>query len=152
MSNVNELYQELLQKLATSDGDDRRKWAMQIVDSEIDLMELTPLLFADKKTAYRFSWLLSDVGEAKPEILFNVLSYTFEHRGKTDIPNFKQQFVKYWRLSGLPEDDKGTAIDLMFSLLTDPTVGVHIKSVASEVLYNLTGEYPELKNELNKSE
>lgn len=121
---------------------------MQIAESDVDMTTLAPLLFADKKTAYRFSWLLSDIGEADAGKLFDVLSYAFEQRNKTEIPGFEQQFAKYWRIGGVPEEDKGMAIDMMFGWLVDTKVGVHIKSVSLEVLYDLTKEYPELKNEL----
>lgn len=141
-------YDHLLQHLAASTGADRKRWGEQIAAEEIDVRELIPLLFANKKTAYRFSWLLSDIGVANPQKLFGVLPYAFAQRDKTEIPGFEQQFAKYWRIAGIPEEDKGTAIDLLFNWLTYPKTTVHIKSVSLEVLYTLTQEYPELKNEL----
>ena len=146
--HTDSLYEELQAKLATSDGADRRNWGRMIAEHDVDMEELLPLLFAERKTAQRFAWLLSDIGEANAEKLFSVLSYAFEKRHETDIPGFEQQFVKYWRIAGVPEQDKGMAIDLMFNLLADPKVGPHIKSVSAEVLYSLTKEYPDLVNEL----
>ncbi len=148
MSHTDSLYEELQAKLATSDGADRRNWGRLIAEHDADMEELLPLLFAERKTAQRFAWLLSDIGEANAEKLFSVLSYAFEKKHETDIPDFEQQFVKYWRIAGIPGQDKGMAIDLMFTLLTDPKVGPHIKSVSAEVLYSLTKEYPDLVNEL----
>lgn len=142
------LYNELLAGLAGSTGAERVAWAKQIANCDMDLKELLPLLYADKKTAYRFSWMLSDVGIAYPQKLFSELPGIFERRKETDILNFEQQFVKYWRLCGVPEENKGEAIDMMFRMLTDPKESVHIKTVALDVLYELTKEYPELKNEL----
>ena len=142
------LYEELHAKLATSDGADRRNWGRLVAEHDIDMEGLVPLLFAERKTAQRFVWLLSDIGIANAEKLFSVLSYAFEKRHETEIPDFEQQFVKYWRIAGVPGQDKGAAIDLMFNLLTNPTVGPHIKSVSVEVLHSLTKEYPDLVNEL----
>lgn len=141
-------YNHLLKKLASSSGQDRKQWGEQIAAEDIDVMELMPLLRADKKTAYRFSWLLSDIGEAAPQKLFSVLDYAFSKRQQVDIPGFEQQFAKYWRIAGIPQQDEGTAIDLLFQWLAAPATGVHIKAVSMEVLYRLTGAYPELKNEL----
>ncbi len=148
MYNTNSLYEELLAKLATSDGADRRSWGRMIAEQDVDMERLMPLLFTEKKTAQRFAWLLSDIGIAGAGKLFNVLSFAFAKRHETAIPGFEQQFVKYWRIAGVPEQDKGQAIDLMFNLLTDPTVGPHIKSVSAEMLHSLTKEYPDLVNEL----
>lgn len=146
--NTGNLYEELHAKLATSDGADRRSWGRLIAEHDVDIEELMPLLFAERKTAQRFAWLLSDIGIASAEKLFSVLSYAFEKRHETEILDFEQQFVKYWRIAGVPWQDKGMAIDLMFALLTGPKVGPHIKSVSAEVLYSLTKEYPDLVNEL----
>ncbi len=148
MPTTNSIYQELQAQLPTSDGADRRRWAKQIIVQGADLKELCQLVFEEKKTATRFSWLLSDVGIEDAKQLFDVLPYLFAQRDKTDIPNFEQQFAKYWRICGIPEDDKGTAIDLMFQWLTDPHVSTHIKTVSLDVLRELIKEYPELKNEL----
>jgi len=148
VSDTSSLYEELLAKLATSDSADRRNWGRLIAEQDVEMEALAPLLFAERNTAYRFSWLLSDIGLADPEKLFSILSYAFEKRYETGISDFEQQFVKYWRIAGIPEQHKGKAIDLMFNLLADPKVGTHIKSVSAEVLHNLANEYPELGNEL----
>lgn len=146
--DTGDIYYELQATLATGDGADRRNRAAQIVQQDIDLAALMPLLFADRKTAQRFAWLLSDIGIASPGKLLGVLSYAFERRHETDIPGFEQQFVKYWRIAGIPEQDKGAAIDLAFQLLTDPKVGPHIKSVSAEILHSMVKAYPDLANEL----
>ena len=148
MPIANTIFQKLQAQLLTSDGADRQRWAKQIAEDSIDLKELCQLIFEEKKIATRFSWLLSDVGMVNADKLFGVLPYLFEQRDKTDIPNFEQQFAKYWRICGIPEDDKGTAIDLMFQWLLDPNVSTHIKTVSLDVLQELIKEYPELKNEM----
>lgn len=148
MPTIKDIYQELQTQLAVSSGTQRQSWAQQIVAQNIDLKELCRLAFEEKKTATRFSWLLSDVGILNTSKLLEVLPYLFEQRDKTEIPNFEQQFVKYWRICGIPEEHKGTAIDLMFQWLADPNESTHIKTVALDVLQELIKEYPELKNEL----
>lgn len=142
------IYQQLLEQLSNSTGAERIAWAKQITDAEYDLQALSQLLFEDKKVALRFSWLLSDVGIASKGQLLTVLPYLFNQKDKTNATSFPYQFAKYWRISGVPEEDKGEAIDLMFNWLIDPKVSTHIKTVSLTVLYSLTKEYPELKNEL----
>jgi len=142
------LFHDLSKRLAGSSFDDRRVWAREITAQKDTLEKLLPLLFGDKKTAYRFSWLLSDVGETDKDALLNVLPYLFENRQKVTAKDFEQQFVKYWRICGVPEVHKGAAIDMMFSFLVDPKVNTHIKTISLTVLHRLCDEYPELKNEL----
>lgn len=142
------LFHDLTNNLAASSFAERRIWAKQITAQPDTLGKLLPLLLGEKKTAYRFSWLLSDVGEADKDVLRSELPYLFDNRDKVTAPGFEQQFVKYWRICGVPEAHKGEAIDLMFSYLVNPKVNTHIKTITLTVLHSLCNEYPELKNEL----
>ncbi|MEZ5016191.1 MAG: hypothetical protein R2800_04010 [Flavipsychrobacter sp.] len=142
------LYQELKAQLKTSTGTQRTAWARYIVEHNINLKALTPLLQEEEKTAMRMAWLLSDVGLCDKEKLFDVLPCLFSIRTTCVAPGFEQQFAKYWRIAGIPEEDKGLAIDYMFQWLVAPEESTHIKTVSLEVLYQVTKEYPELKNEL----
>ncbi len=142
------LFHDLSKHLANSSFADRRVWAKEITAEHGTLQKLLPLLFGEKKTAYRFSWLLSDVGDADKDVLFDALPYLFDNRHKITAPGFEQQFVKYWRICGVPEVHKGEAIDLMFGYILDPKVNTHIKTISLTVLHSLCNEYPELKNEL----
>lgn len=149
MSSYNAIYEQLESNLITSDAKERMTWAKQIVDTGIDLKALSiHFLNEEKKTALRFSWLLSDIGVVSKESLFAVLPYLFEQRDATSISEFPYQFVKYWRICGVPDKNKGAAIDLMFQWLMEPKQSTHIKTICLTVLYDLTQEYPELKNEL----
>lgn len=142
------LFHDLSKHLAESSFEERRVWAKEIVAQPDTLSKLLPLLFGDEKTAYKFSWLLSDIGEADRSVLYSELDYLFEHRHKITAPKFEQQFVKYWRICGVPEANKGEAIGLMFGYLLDPKINTHIKTISLTALHALCNEYPELKNEL----
>lgn len=148
MNSKGALYHTLLTQLKQSTGANRTAWAMQIVDDEIDLQELSGLLFEEQSIATRYSWLLSDIGMEQPQKLFDLLPYLFAQRHKTNALNFAQQMVKYWRIAGIPEEQKGHAIDVMFGWLMDPKESTHIKTVSLDVLAKLLEEYPDLKNEL----
>lgn len=127
----------------------RTLWIKQIVDEEIDIKELCELfLYQDKTTALRFSWFLSEIGLYKPKVLFDILPYLFEQREQTSIKDFTYSFVKYWRIAGVPEENKAVAVNLLFEWLTAPNTSVSVKTHSMEVLYGLTKEFPDLKNEL----
>lgn len=128
---------------------ERTLWIKQIVDEEIDIKELCDLfLCQDKTTALRFSWFLSEIGLYKPKALFDILPYLFEQREQTSIKDFTYSFVKYWRIAGVPEENKAVAVNLLFEWLTAPNTSVSVKTHSMEVLYGLTKEFPDLKNEL----
>lgn len=146
-NTTEELYNTLQAQLAGSTGAERIAWAKDIVANDC-LKQLLPLLMGDKQTAYRFSWLLSDVGMADPEVLFRELPYMFSIRQQVTAPKFGGQFVKYWRMAGIPEEHEGEAIDIMFQYVMDPKADTHIKTVSLTVLHGLAKKYPELNNEI----
>lgn len=145
---MNEFYQILVAQLSASTGTDRVAWAKYIVTELVDLQTLSQLLYADKKTATRYAWLLSDVGMADAAMLRALLPYLFEQRANTNAQKFEQQLVKYWRIAGVPVAQQGTAIDMMFGWLADPKESTHIKTISLDVLQVLIKEYPELGQEL----
>lgn len=139
----------LKQSLKSSTLQQRTLWIAQIVDEEIDIKELCDLfLYEDRTTALRFSWFLSEIGMYKSTDLLAVLPYLFERRKQTSIKGFTYSFVKYWRIAGVPQENKGDAINLLFDWLIDPATSVSVKTHAMEVLFGLTKEFPDLKNEL----
>lgn len=149
MSDVQMFYDELLAKLKASSGTERTKWAEAIATQGIDLKPLLPLLSAERSIAMRFSWMLSDIGLLDASLLHSVLHDLFVIREETNVPKFPQQFAKYWRIAGIPEQDEGLAIDMLFHWLADPHADTHIKTVSLDVLDRLMVTYPELKNELS---
>lgn len=141
------LYNTLKKHLPVSIGADRKTWAELIIANDIDIMELTKLLGCERGVATRFLWLLSDVGEVKPDVLFRALPYLFELSKGGKYFDFTLAFARWWRLTGVPEENEGEAIGLLFEWLSSD-VNVSIKSCVIIVLYELSGKYPELKDEL----
>lgn len=143
------LITSLNQSLKTSTETQRVAWAKQIVDEGVDVKELADrFLYGERTTAMRFSWLLSGVGIYNPPTLFSVLPYLFEKREQTSIKDFRYQFVKYWSIAGIPTENIGEAINLLFSWLNAGDTNVSTKTHAMQNLYNLCNTYPDLKNEL----
>ena len=54
MNNL-ELYNELKLSLPTSSAEERKVWASIIIEEEIEIKDLSNLLFCEKKIASRFS-------------------------------------------------------------------------------------------------
>jgi hypothetical protein len=142
-----DFYRELKASLPKSTEGQRQVWAKIIIDQDIDLKELSRLLFCEKKVATRFLWMLSGIGIIKPTKLFGVLPFLLKLSHELD-PAYQTAFANYWLIAGVPAENEAQAIDLSFQWLMDPGITVTIKSRALFVLFNLTEKYPELKNEL----
>ncbi|MCB0838986.1 MAG: hypothetical protein KDD63_19745 [Bacteroidetes bacterium] len=149
-SNINfaQFYNELEKSLPNSTFAERRIWASVIIETEFELRELSRLLMAERKIASRFAWLLSDIAIQSPEALFRELPFLFKLKDKITHINFKTSFASYWLICGIPPENEGEAIDLLFHWLQSPKINVTTKSRALFSLFNLTQKYPELKNEL----
>ncbi|MFD1551021.1 hypothetical protein [Putridiphycobacter roseus] len=124
----------------------RKKWATIINENQFSTLDFLPILNEKEQIASRFLWLLSEVGEMYPAIL------------KADLPAWFQQFEKgqvalkhalptYWKIVGVPLENEGTAIDLLFAVIASNEANVTIKSRAIFVLHNLVQKYPHLKGE-----
>ena len=143
-----EFYNELELALPQSNAAKRAIWATTIIEKDIAIKDLSKLLLGKKEVALRFAWLLSEMGEINPQKLFRELPFLLELSDQVNNINFKQSFANYWRIAGVPLEDEGRAIDLLFGWLQSPTTNVTIKSRSLFVLFSLTKKYPELKNEL----
>lgn len=134
-------------RLPTSTAADRKEWAQKIVDQDISLQDLFPLLSAKYTTRSRFIWLLSDIGEADPTRIKTALPELLALSQKIQYTPLDQAFARLWMIAGVPAEQEGIAIDRMFELLNTFTVNVSIKYNALRVLETLMESYPELKTE-----
>lgn len=148
--SYSEFYRELETSLPTSTAEKRRIWATTIIEKNIDIKELSNLLKGEQKIAIRFLWLLSEIGTFNQSKLYDVLPYFLDLSVYLD-PNYKSSFASFWHIVGVPPENEGIAIDLLFQLLLSHNTNVTIKSRALLVLFKLTKKYPELKNELKLS-
>lgn len=147
VTDTAKFYMDLEFSLATSTGEKRKIWAATIIEKNIDIKYLSKLLKCEQKIAIRFLWLLSDIGILNPNKLLAELPFLFdlcEHLN----PIYKTSFASFWLYAGVPSENEGKAIDLLFHLLLSNDTNVTIKSRALFVLFKLTKKYPELKNEL----
>lgn len=147
MTTTSELYKELKYSLATSTGEKRKIWAGTIIEKNIDIKYLLKLLKCEQKIANRFLWLLSDIGIINPNKLLVELPFLFD-LCKDLNPLYKTSFASFWLYCGVPKENEGEAIDLLFNFLLSNDINVTIKSRALFVLFKLTKKHPELKNEL----
>jgi hypothetical protein len=142
-----DFYKELEFYLPASTVEKRRMWAAAIVANDIGLKELSNLLDCEQRIATRFLWLLTEIGQLSPNRLFSELPYLFD-LCHTRTRVYKQSLATFWLVAGVPPENEGNAVDLLFEMLLSNDTNVTIKSRAAVVLFRLTEKYPELKNEL----
>ncbi len=142
-----ELIKELKSSLATSNGIQRKAWTNAIIKNDLKIKDLSELLWCEQKIANRFLWLLSDIGLSAPNKLLKELTFllNFFEQNKG---NYITSMASFWRYVGVPIEDEGRAIDLLFSWLVSKDTNVTTKSRSLFVLFELTKKYPDLKNEL----
>lgn len=140
-------FKQLFENLSTASGPQLKAMANALVQADVNLIELFPLLKADKKTAHHFLWLISDIGLLDKTYLFGYLPELLQYI-KTCNQTYHASMSNWWRIAGVPEENEGEAIDLMFQWVLSIEVNPTIKMRAFEVLARLCKKYPDIRNEL----
>lgn len=138
--------EELRQFLPTSTSAQRDVWAQRIVENDWKICDLSCLLQENPKTATRFLWLLTQIGHISPEKLRPELPYLFAVCETIDA-SYLPSFATFWSVVGVPEEQEGRAVDVLFDVIRNPKTTVTIKSRALSALAKLITKYPELQNE-----
>lgn len=141
-----EFYNELQNYLPTSNAEKRKEWAHIIVEKDIEISTLTNLVHHEYKITSRFLWLLSDVGILHPKKLYQHLPYLYSLLDNLD-EKYKTSLANYWLIAGVPPENKGQAIDLLFQWILSTETNISIKSRAILVALELVKKHPELKQE-----
>lgn len=140
-------YHILQSSLPTATGPQLKALAKEILQNNTDLRTLFPLLQADKKTAHHFLWLISDIGLLDKTYLHGYLPELLQFM-KTCNQTYQASMSNWWRIAGVPEENEGEAIDLLFQWVLSNEVTPTIKMRAFEVLVRLCKKYPDIKQEL----
>mgnify|MGYP006201659295 CR=1 FL=1 len=148
-SSCQSLYSRLYSSLPTSTGAHRKILARRVAQDEVNLKKLLPLAGCERGVASRFLWLLSDVAEINPEKVFEVLPDLFAMREQILHAHLEHSLSKYWSLLGIPKENEGEAVDLLFQWLVSPNSNVTVKRHSFLALKTLTQKYPELQSELD---
>lgn len=139
---------ELKTALPESTAAQRKLWAAKILEQQLNLKDLAPLLEAPRTVATRFLWLLSELGTLNPEWLHQELPHLLALSQQLELPEAQTALATWWQIAGVPEANEAQAIDLLFGWLRSATTTATIKSRALMVLEKLAIKHPDLRNEL----
>ncbi|MBK8885343.1 MAG: hypothetical protein IPN46_01870 [Saprospiraceae bacterium] len=128
---------ELKSLLPKSSYEQRKMWATYIIEKNINLKELSELLKCEKKIATKFLWMLSDIAILSPNRLLKELPYLMNYCSTVN-QDYKTYFASYWLYVGVPFENEGEAIELLFQFLVSPKTNITTKSRSVLVLFNLT--------------
>lgn len=145
--SYNQFYNEMEFSLHLSTAEKRKIWAATIIKEGIKIRDISNFLKCERKTATRFLWLVSDIGALNPKLLFLELPFLLDLSDELNL-NYQTSFATFWLIAGVPIENEGRAIDLLFQWLLSPKINVTTKYRSLLVLVKLTKKYPELKNEL----
>lgn len=146
---INLLLEVLRVSLKENNTDvNRKNWVNYIIDNEIKLTDLLPLIHAERQVSMRFSWLIGELCEQKPEVVSPCVVYFFSNRNKIQIINFDRSLAKMFWLCGIPKKIEGIVVDELFKWLLNPKITVSTKSYSLFALTNFATAHPEIKNEL----
>ena len=132
---------ELIQKIAatmpTSDSVVRKHWASVIVDQQVPLISLLPLLDEDTKVAQRFMWTIGDVCELNPSVVSQCMPILFDLRNELPFPGMDRSVAKWLWLTRVPESVEQQAIKQLLEWMDDDDVAVACKSYSAKALFEL---------------
>ena len=142
--NAHHIYTELENNLPKSSAADRQIWTRQILEEEIDLIMLFPLIFGTPQIATRFLWLLSEIGSSAPKYLKQYLPYLFTILPQLSHLKSEGTFANYWLLCGIPNENEAEVITLLFDWINSPNTNVTTKSRSIKVIEVLPVSYTHL--------
>jgi hypothetical protein len=129
-----------------------RHWAQRIVDENVAVEELIPILqLNNSKAAMRFAWLLGGLLELSPDHLTPVVTQLFNLRHSIDVPHYSRTLAKLLWRCGVPLDIEGEATEALFTWLRDPKEQVSVKVYSLYALLRLSKRHPDLRQELRIS-
>lgn len=147
------MHHQLLQELRTSliadrSNENRQKWTKKLIQQDIEVAHLLPLLDEEHPIGMRFTWLLGHLLDTEPSRIVPIVTHCFNRRNDLTFPGIKRTIAKMLWLAGVPEEIEGLVVDELFKWVLDPKIKVAVKVYSIDALCQLTFKYPDLKDEL----
>ncbi|MGB1003539.1 MAG: hypothetical protein ACPGVC_04880 [Salibacteraceae bacterium] len=147
------IVEELELGLPQSNGEQRLNWAKTIVHLNIKIADLNAVFLCSSKskTVRRYLWLLTDIGSQNPKMLHESLPQILNEWNQVNVKNKEASLANYWLVAGIPIQNEGEAINLLFKWLISAKTNISAKARSLKLLFELSKKYPEIKKELKLS-
>lgn len=114
---------------------------------------LMKVLFSDefgkqRKVPMYAAWTMTHVLDAVPHLMQDYWAEMIAHLDKEKLhPTEIRSIVRSWSGQEIPEELKGTIVEMCFQFLADYETDVAVKVYSMTILADLVQEYPDLRNE-----
>ncbi|MCB9360536.1 MAG: hypothetical protein H6587_08120 [Flavobacteriales bacterium] len=100
----------------------------------------------------RAAWPLSFIAQKKPPLLVNYFDVFINELHKPNNHNaITRNILRALQFTDIPEKHQGAILNRCFDFLTDVNQPIAIKAFSMTIAYNLSKQYPDIKNELKIS-
>lgn len=148
-NSISKLIDRISRSLNEENSEVNRKyWSNFLITTQVKLDDIKAIIHHPHPIGIRFSWMLGNLCELKPEMLAPVFPYLFSNRNNIQIPNFNRSLAKMCFYVDLPEQLEGEIMSALFEWLVDPKTIVTTKHFCLKALYKLSLKYPAIKSEL----
>lgn len=111
-----------------------------------ELMEL--MLSMEEPVARRAAWVVDLVSEEHPSLIKDWIVPIIDKLPHFDHDGLKRHATRILSRSDLPEDKLGSVVSICFDWLVHPEESVAVKVHCMDILFKVTQQEPDLKNEL----
>lgn len=105
-------------------------------------------LSKEKRLCQRAAWVVSHCAERYPHLIAPHLKTMIAELKNPLHMAVKRNTVRVLQLVKIPEDLQGELVNICFDFLLDAKEAIAVQAFSMTVLYNITKEQPELKDEL----
>lgn len=144
---MSSLLQDIESNILSSDSNQRLQWVHEMVNCNLEVDQLYPILKKDDKASMRCLWLIGDIADNYPEVLFPHLHDLYNCCSALETMEISASFSKFWHLCGIPKEDEVKALNLLFKWLDDSKSNVTTKSRVLFALEKMSITYPDIKTE-----
>lgn len=111
--------------------------------------ELMKLFFSNEEIiSQRASWAVTSCSDVYPELILPYVERMLNNLNSTVHDSVKRNTIRTFQNIHIPEKFQGKAADICFTLLCSKEESIGTKVFSMTVLYNLSKQHPDLKNEL----
>ncbi len=111
--------------------------------------ELMQIFFSDeKKMINRAAWVMSHTVDKYPHLIVPYIGEFIPMLKSHKLVAVRRNIARVLQYVNIPEEYQGELVNVCFDILLNPKDALAVQAFSMTILYNITLEQPELKDEL----
>ena len=111
--------------------------------------ELMQIFFSDeKKMVNRAAWVMSHAVDKYPHLIVPYIGEFIPMLKSHKLVAVRRNIARVLQYVNIPEEYQGELVNICFDILLNPKDALAVQAFSMTILYNITLEQPELKDEL----